>query len=90
MKNLANNSPRPGELLIDLFTGMFAIAKTGLKLPRQCQFMGCKLDHECFLASTETLVERSARQAVSEKWDIFSNDDVVFSCKIVVRVSVGL
>lgn len=35
---------KPGELIIDLFSGIFATAKACLEHPRHCGFAGCKVD----------------------------------------------
>lgn len=56
MQDVVDKLSKPDELVGDLLYGTFATAKAYLDLPQHGRFVGCKVDFECFAASTQVLV----------------------------------
>lgn len=44
-----------GEMVVNLFSGTFAAEEPCFELPRHCRFLGCKVDTESSVESTEAL-----------------------------------
>lgn len=62
MENLVNHLSKPAELLVYQVFGMSATGKACLELLWIRRFTDCKVEADCFAASTEALDETYARQ----------------------------
>lgn len=85
MKDLVNMFFKSDAKVVDLYSNTFATAMVCLELTRHRRIVGCKVDADCFVVSTETLVEMFARQVLNEKSYIFSTYEVVEACTMVLR-----
>lgn len=65
MESIVNQFPKPGELLVDLFSGALVTTKTCSELSRYHLFVGCVVDAECFAAGAEEQVEMYGGQVLN-------------------------
>lgn len=72
-------------MVVDLLYGAFATSEACLELSQHRRFVGCEVHSDCSVASTEALVGTYTRQVLTGKSDVSVTDEVVVSCKMVVR-----
>lgn len=77
IENLVDKFPIPGDLVVHLFSGTFAIAKECLELSWHRRFAGCDIKSGCFATSTDPLVEKYAGQVLNEKSGVSGSDEGV-------------
>lgn len=75
---------RPGELVVDLFSGRFSTAKACFELLQHHPFVDCKVDSKWLAARTDALVETYATQVLNKKLDIWGIDMADNACMIVL------
>lgn len=84
--NLMYKFSKHGDLLVDLFSGVFVTGSVCLEISWHRDLTGCKVDTDCFSARTEALDETFARQFLKENTYCSDTEEIVSPCKILVRV----
>lgn len=68
--DIVEKFPKPGELVVDIFSSIFVTDKACLALSQNRCFVVCKIGAICFAARVEALVEMNARQVLNGKSNI--------------------
>lgn len=90
MQDLVERFSKPGELIVDLFSGTFAIAETCLKVRRPHRCVSCKDNDDHFAAITEVLFETYAIKVLEEKLQISGIPEMVCAYNTVSPALAGL
>lgn len=65
MEDLVRKFLKPGEMEVDLFSGMLVTAKACIEHSRHCHYLRCEVDADCFATSMVQLVEMYARKVLN-------------------------
>ena len=60
LQELVSRFSQPGDIVTDMFAGTFSTAVACMSLPRHRVFVGCELDHDCFLQAKEDVIDKFA------------------------------
>jgi len=77
MMDIISKFTKPGDIVVDMFSGTFPTAKACMKLDKHRRFVGCDLDYKCIKFSMESLVRTYAEQLLNPSSDIEGNDELV-------------
>ncbi|MEM1002550.1 MAG: DNA methyltransferase, partial [Bacteroidota bacterium] len=70
MSNLIEKFSKPGDLVVDCFSGTFSVAKACFLLSKHRRFIGCDKDPVCLERTEDKLIEIFARQLLNPRSDI--------------------
>ena len=85
MKDIVSKFSKPGDLVMDPFSGTCSTAKACLSLNKHRRFVGCELDENCLKQSIEGVLKVFAEQVLSDTSDIHGSPELENDCNLYVR-----
>lgn len=85
LKDIVQNSTKPGDLAVDACPGTFTVVKASMLLRNHRTFLGCHVDPSCLTEEMSQLILLYARQQLSKMSDIDGEEEVRCCASVYVK-----